>query len=83
MQLRCQWLPPADPSSSAEYPPTQSRCGRLSFTLAENDRLQHAGGHGLPRELPMDWGHEDTAVPLIWREASLGNPALVALLECF
>ncbi|MBK9607406.1 MAG: LysR family transcriptional regulator [Betaproteobacteria bacterium] len=33
--------------------------------------------------LPIDWGREDTAVTLIWREASLGNPALVALLECF
>ncbi|MBK7473916.1 MAG: LysR family transcriptional regulator [Betaproteobacteria bacterium] len=32
---------------------------------------------------PMDWGREYTAVTLIWREASLGNPALVALLECF
>lgn len=32
---------------------------------------------------PLDWGPEDTAVTLIWREASLGNPALVALLECF
>lgn len=32
---------------------------------------------------PMDWGREDTAVTLIWREASLGNRALVELLECF
>jgi DNA-binding transcriptional LysR family regulator len=32
---------------------------------------------------PIDWGREDTAVTLVWREASLGNPALVALLECF
>lgn len=32
---------------------------------------------------PMDWGREDTAVTLVWREASLGNPALVELLECF
>ena len=32
---------------------------------------------------PIDWGREDTAVTLIWREASLANPALVALLECF
>jgi DNA-binding transcriptional LysR family regulator len=32
---------------------------------------------------PLDWGSEDTAVTLVWREASLGNPALVALLECF
>lgn len=32
---------------------------------------------------PMDWGREDAAITLIWREASLGNPALVALLECF
>ena len=32
---------------------------------------------------PLDWGREDTAVTLVWREASLGNPALVALLECF
>ena len=32
---------------------------------------------------PLDWGREDAAVTLVWREASLGNPALVALLECF
>ena len=32
---------------------------------------------------PMDWGREDTAVTLIWRESSLGNRALVELLECF
>lgn len=32
---------------------------------------------------PLDWGREDTAVTLIWRDASLGNPALAALLECF
>jgi DNA-binding transcriptional LysR family regulator len=32
---------------------------------------------------PIDWGREDAAVTLVWREASLGNPALVALLECF
>jgi DNA-binding transcriptional LysR family regulator len=32
---------------------------------------------------PMDWGREDTAVTLVWREASLGNPALAALLACF
>jgi DNA-binding transcriptional LysR family regulator len=32
---------------------------------------------------PMDWGREDTGVMLVWREASLANPALVALLECF
>ena len=32
---------------------------------------------------PMDWGREDTAVTLVWREASLGNLALVAVLECF
>ncbi|MBK9117411.1 MAG: LysR family transcriptional regulator [Betaproteobacteria bacterium] len=31
----------------------------------------------------MDWGREDTDVTLVWREASLGNPALVAFLECF
>ncbi|MBV8535835.1 MAG: LysR family transcriptional regulator [Alphaproteobacteria bacterium] len=31
---------------------------------------------------PMDWGREDTDVTLVWREASLGNPALVALLDC-
>ena len=31
----------------------------------------------------MDWGREDPAVTLVWREASLGNPALVALLACF
>jgi len=33
--------------------------------------------------MPVDWGREDTAVTLVWREASLANPALVALLECF
>lgn len=33
--------------------------------------------------VPVDWGREDTALTLIWREASLGNPALVALLDCF
>jgi len=32
---------------------------------------------------PVDWGPEDTAVTLFWREASLRNPALVALLESF
>jgi hypothetical protein len=31
----------------------------------------------------MDWGREDPAVTLVWRKASLGNPALAALLECF
>lgn len=31
---------------------------------------------------PIDWGHEDTAVTLAWREASLSNPALATLLEC-
>jgi DNA-binding transcriptional LysR family regulator len=31
---------------------------------------------------PMDWGRDGAAVTLAWREASLGNPALVALLEC-
>lgn len=31
----------------------------------------------------MDWGREDPAVMLVWREASLGNPALAALLDCF
>jgi DNA-binding transcriptional LysR family regulator len=33
--------------------------------------------------LPIDWGREDTAVTLVWREASRGNPALLALLDCF
>jgi DNA-binding transcriptional LysR family regulator len=33
--------------------------------------------------LPVDWGREDTAVTLVWREASRSNPALVAFLECF
>lgn len=33
--------------------------------------------------VPMDWGRDDDDVSLVWREASLGNPALVALLECF
>ena len=32
---------------------------------------------------PIDWGQEDAAVTLVWREAGLGNPALVALLDCF
>ncbi len=32
---------------------------------------------------PMDWPGEDTALVLVWREANLGNPALVALLDCF
>ena len=32
---------------------------------------------------PIDWGREDAAVTLVWREAALGNPALVALLDCF
>jgi DNA-binding transcriptional LysR family regulator len=31
----------------------------------------------------LDWGRDDAAVTLVWREASLANPALVALLECF
>ncbi len=31
----------------------------------------------------LDWGREDTPVALVWREASLGNPALVELLACF
>jgi DNA-binding transcriptional LysR family regulator len=33
--------------------------------------------------LPLDWGREDTPVTLAWREASLSNRALAALLECF
>lgn len=33
--------------------------------------------------LPIDWGRTDTAITLVWREASLTNPALVTLLECF
>lgn len=33
--------------------------------------------------IPLDWAGEDTAVTLVWREASRANPALVALLECF
>jgi DNA-binding transcriptional LysR family regulator len=32
--------------------------------------------------VPIDWGREDTGVTLAWREASLGNPALTALLDC-
>lgn len=32
---------------------------------------------------PMDWEREDTAITLVWRQTSLANPALVALLECF
>ena len=33
--------------------------------------------------LPVELSHEDWDITLVWREASLGNPALVALLECF
>jgi DNA-binding transcriptional LysR family regulator len=33
--------------------------------------------------VPMDWGREDTAVTLLWREAGLENPALAAFVECF
>ncbi len=33
--------------------------------------------------MPIDWIRDDSAITLLWREASLGNPALVALLECF
>lgn len=33
--------------------------------------------------VPIDWLHEDTALVLVWREASLANPALGALLDCF
>jgi hypothetical protein len=33
--------------------------------------------------IPLDWGREDAAVTLVWREACLGNPALAMLLECF
>ena len=33
--------------------------------------------------IPLDWGHEESAITLVWREASLTNPALAALLECF
>jgi molybdate transport repressor ModE-like protein len=33
--------------------------------------------------IPVDWGREDTAVTLVWREASRANPALETLLECF
>lgn len=33
--------------------------------------------------LPLDWGREEAAITLVWREASLANPALVALLDCF
>ena len=32
---------------------------------------------------PRDWGRSDPALTLVWREASLGNPALAALLDCF
>lgn len=31
--------------------------------------------------LPVDWGN-DSDVTLLWRDASLGNPAMGALLEC-
>ena len=33
--------------------------------------------------IPLDWGPAEAAITLVWREASLANPALVALLECF
>lgn len=33
--------------------------------------------------VPLDWGHDDPEVTLIWRDASLVNPALVTLLNCF
>ncbi len=33
--------------------------------------------------IPLDWGSEESPITLVWREASLTNPALVALLECF
>jgi DNA-binding transcriptional LysR family regulator len=33
--------------------------------------------------IPLDWAREDTAVILVWREASRSNPALAAFLECF
>jgi DNA-binding transcriptional LysR family regulator len=32
---------------------------------------------------PIAWGREDPAISLVWREANLDNPALVALLDCF
>jgi DNA-binding transcriptional LysR family regulator len=32
---------------------------------------------------PLDWGSAGTDITLAWREASLENPALVALLKCF
>jgi DNA-binding transcriptional LysR family regulator len=32
---------------------------------------------------PVDWGREDPAISLVWREANLDNPALVTLLDCF
>lgn len=33
--------------------------------------------------VPLDGGHDDPAVTLIWRDASLVNPALATLLQCF
>ncbi len=33
--------------------------------------------------IPLDWGQEESAITLVWREASLTNPALATLLECF
>jgi hypothetical protein len=33
--------------------------------------------------IPLAWGREAAAITLVWREASLANPALVALLDCF
>jgi DNA-binding transcriptional LysR family regulator len=47
-----------------------------SAALAEREVLDLA-------LFPLDWDHEDTALTLVWRESSLANPALVALLECF
>jgi DNA-binding transcriptional LysR family regulator len=31
----------------------------------------------------IDWVRDDTPITLVWRQASLGNPALVTFLECF
>lgn len=33
--------------------------------------------------VPLDWGHDDPAVTLIWRDASLSNLALATFLGCF
>jgi DNA-binding transcriptional LysR family regulator len=56
--------------------------GSLLAVTPRSAALAMRGALGLS-VIALDWGREDTAVTLAWREASLANPALVALLECF